>query len=182
MLKKFRINGQKIIERGREIGIIKDVIFIKTSKLHAVALLADVYGEELEIPLSSIEIRDDGIVIPLINKEVIEQIVKSPEHGGLEPMSVRIKILPKAMRLLRSVEAQQKETTSTIILDVNDVLLSKCPICMGKVESMEEFVFCPSCLTPYHKSCLNELLKSAPDEKCWNCGDIALTRIIQLEK
>jgi hypothetical protein len=182
MLKKLRISGQKIIGGGREIGTIKDVIFVKTSKLHAVALLADVYGKELEIPLSSIKIRDDEIVIPLINREVIEQIIKFPEDKGLEPMSVMIKILPKAMRLLRSVEAQQKGATSTIILDVNDVLLSKCPICMGKVEFMEEFVFCPSCLTPYHKSCLGELLKSVPDEKCWNCGDIALARIAQLEK
>lgn len=166
-------------DEGKILGIISDIIFLKTNMLHAVGLLVNINGKEVEIPFSSIKVKDDDIVAKLIIEERCRFFIKPSRHIGSEPVSIKVKILPKAMKLLQSREIRQSENALTIMVNINDVLLSKCPICMGKVEPIEEFTFCPSCLTPYHISCINGLLKSVPNEKCWNCGDIHLTRLIQ---
>ncbi|MBS7648309.1 hypothetical protein KEJ17_01495 [Candidatus Bathyarchaeota archaeon] len=174
------MNEQKLVEKDEKTGMIRDVVFIKTSRLHVVGLIVNIHGEELEIPIHKVKISGDNMVIPLINKKAIKTFIKSSGHTVLEPISIRIKVLPKARKLLEGGKTDRIEAVSTIMLDINDALLSKCPICMGKVESMEEFVFCQSCLTPYHKSCIDELLKSVPREKCWNCGNIDLSQISKL--
>lgn len=178
MLKKFRINGQKIIgEQGEIIGIVKDVIFAKTSTLHAIALLIEMNGKELEVPLSSIEIINDNLLIKSKVK-LTGLSIEPPQFTDLKSGLIRIKVFPKAIRLLREKEMKQKEIP-TVEININNILLSKCSICRGEISSIEEFTFCPSCLTPYHKSCINELLKSNSKEKCWNCSNIDLINLIQ---
>lgn len=178
MLRKIKINGQKVLSEDGVVGTIRNVVFVEMNTLHAIALLVDINGKEFEIPLSLVKIRDGKIYIPSVARGQM-RLIKPSEYESYEVPSIRIMVLPKAMSLIRSKEAQQK-ATSTIMLDINDALLSKCPICMGKFESTEEFVFCPSCLTPYHESCINELLKSVPNEKCWNCNSTDLAGIVQL--
>ncbi|MEM1554434.1 MAG: PRC-barrel domain-containing protein [Thermoproteota archaeon] len=180
MLRKIRISGQEVFSEEGFVGTVKNVIFVETNTLHAIALLVDINGKDFEIPLPLVKIREGRIVIPSVTRDQM-RLIKPSEYESRDILPIRITVLPKAINLIRGEENQQK-VTSTIMLDVNDVLLSKCPVCMGKVESIEEFLFCPSCLTPYHESCINELLKSVPNEKCWNCNNVDLVKIAQLNQ
>jgi len=178
MLKKFRISEQKIIgEQGEVIGTIKDVIFTKTSMLHPIALLIEVNGKEMEVPFSFIKIKDDDLIIQPFIKERLKVFIEPSQYMNLEPFVMKMKVFPKAIKLLKDKKIEKED--SIIKIDINKVLLSKCPLCMGEVNPTEEFTFCPSCLTPYHKSCINEILKSNSEEKCWSCNNINLVRLIQ---
>jgi sporulation protein YlmC with PRC-barrel domain len=177
MLKKFRISEQKIIgEQGEVIGTIKDVIFTKTHMLHPIALLIEVNGKEIEIPFSFIKIKDDNLIIQPFIKDWMKVSIEPSQYMNLEPFVMKMKVFPKAIKLLNN--RKREEETLIIKIDINEVLLSKCPLCMGEVKPTEEFTFCPSCLTPYHKSCINEILKSNSEEKCWSCNNINLVRLI----
>jgi len=69
-----------------------------------------------------------------------------------------------------------KESEETITLKLTSNLLkAKCPICQAIAASNpSEITICPNCLTLYHVSCIKDVIKSVPNDKCWVCNQIEL--------
>ena len=87
---------------------------------------------------------------------------------------VKLRFKGKLYLIKQELKASKYRKLISVKIPRNFDIKAKCPICQGVpfYENPRDVVVCPYCYTPYHYKCIEDLLKTNPNENCWVCSEL----------